>query len=238
MGRAYEVRKASILKTGAAKAKIYTMYAKEIYSAAKKSTDPDANPTLKRLMDKAKKEQVPSDIIKRAIDKVNSGIDETYVSVRYEGFGDSSSTIIIDGLTDNVNRTVGYIRGAFSKAKAKLGVLGSVSHMYDNLCVLSFKGLTEEETIEALINGEVDVTDIELEDDLITLYGNPSDLYKIKSAIITVKPGITFELDEITTIPHERVTLTGEDLEHFQRLLTLLDDIEDVSHVYHNVNLD
>lgn len=238
MGRAYEVRKASIAKTGAAKAKIYTMYAKEIYSAAKKSTDPTANPTLKRLLDKAKKEQVPSDIIKRAIDKVNSGVDETYLSVRYEGFGPAASTVIVDCLTDNVNRTIGYIRGVFSKAKAKLGVLGCVSHMYDNLCVLSFKGLTEEETLEALINGDVDVTDIELEDDIITLYGNPSDLYKIKSAILAAKQDIVFELDEITMIPHERVTLTGEDLEQFQRLINLLEEVEDVQQVYHNVNLE
>ncbi|MDD2203204.1 MAG: YebC/PmpR family DNA-binding transcriptional regulator [Bacilli bacterium] len=238
MGRAYEVRKASIAKTGAAKAKIYSMYAKEIYSAAKKSPDPDANPILKRLIDKAKKDQVPSDIINRAIDKVNSGVDETYISVRYEGFGPSSSTIIIDCLTDNVNRTIGYIRGVFSKAKAKLGVLGSVSHMYDNLCVISFKGLTEEETLEALINGEVDVSDIELEDDIVTLYGSPTDLYKIKSAILEAKPEIVFELDEITMIPHERITLEGEDIEQFQKLLNLLDDIEDVQQVYHNVNMD
>lgn len=238
MGRAYEVRKASILKTGAAKAKVYTMYAKEIYIAAKKSTDPEANPTLKRLMEKAKKEQVPSDIIKRAIDKVNSGVDETYVSARYEGFGPSASTIVIDCLTDNVNRTVGYMRAVFAKAKAKLGVLGSVSYAYDNLCVISFKGLTEEETLEALINGEVDANDIELDGDMITIYGNPTDLFKIKSAIIAAKPNVTFEVDEITTIPHERVTLVGEEKEQFQKLLTLLDDIEDVTAVYHNVNLD
>jgi YebC/PmpR family DNA-binding regulatory protein len=238
MGRAYEVRKASIQKTGAAKAKLYTMYAKEIYSAAKKSTDPDANPTLRRLMDKAKKEQIPADIIKRAIDKVNSGVDENYLSVRYEGFGPSASTIIIDCLTDNINRTIGYVRAAFAKAKAKLGVQGSVSHMYDNLCVISFKGLTEEETLETLINGEVDVNDIESEDDMITLYGNPSDLFKIKNAITVAKPDVVFEIDEITMIPHERITLAGEDLEQFQKLLTLLEDIEDVQNVYHNVNLD
>lgn len=238
MGRAYEVRKASIQKTGAAKAKLYTMYAKEIYQAAKKSTDPDANPTLKRLIDKAKRDQIPSDIIKRAIDKVNSGVDETYLSVRYEGFGPSSSTVIIDCLTDNVNRTVGFMRGSFSKAKAKLGVQGSVSHMYDNLCVISFKGLNEEQTLEALINAEVDVNDIEVEDDMITLYGNPSDLFKIKSAIAAVKPDVIFELDEITMIPHERVTLVGEDLEQFQKLLSLLDEVEDVQQIYHNVNLE
>lgn len=238
MGRAYEVRKSSIAKTGAAKAKLYSTYSKEIYNAAKTSTDFDANPALKRLVDKAKKDQVPMDIINRAIEKVNSGVDETYTSVRYEGFGPSSSTIIIDCLTDNVNRTISYIRSAFTKTKAKLGVLGSVSYMYDHLSVISFKGLNEEKTIEALINGDVDVSDIEVEDDLITLYGNPADLYKIKSAVTMAKPDVNFELDEITMIPHDRITLEGEDLEQFQRLLTLLDDIEDVQQVYHNVNLE
>lgn len=130
------------------------------------------------------------------------------------------------------------MRGAFSKAKAKLGVQGSVSHMYDHLCILSFKGLTEEQTLEALINGEVDVTDIEVEDDMVTLYGNPSDLFKIKNAIVAAKSDIQFELDEITMIPHERVTLEREDLDQFKRLLTLLDEVEDVQQIYHNVNLD
>jgi len=182
MGRAYEVRKASIQKTGAARGKIYSMYAKEIYNAAKKSTDIDANPTLKRLVDKAKKEQVPNDIIKRAIDKVNSGSDESYDSLRYEGFGPSSSTILIDCLTDNVNRAVSDIRAAFAKAHCKLGASGSVSYLYDNFCVISFKGLTEDETIEALLNANVDA-DIEVDGDNIILYGNPQDLFKIKTAI-------------------------------------------------------
>ena len=85
MGRAYEVRKASIQKTGAAKGKIYSMYAREIYQAAKTGgTSLDANASLKRLVDKAKKEQVPSDIIKRAIDKENRGADESYENVTYK----------------------------------------------------------------------------------------------------------------------------------------------------------
>jgi YebC/PmpR family DNA-binding regulatory protein len=238
MGRAYEVRKASILKTGAAKAKLYTMYSKEIYSAAKKSIDPDANPALKRWIEKAKRDQVPSDIIKRAIDKVNSGADETYTSLRYEGFGPGASTVIVDCLTDNVNRTISFIRGSFSKAKAKLAGQGSVSHMYDNLCILSFKGLTEEEVLNALIAGDADISDIEVEDGTITLYGNPGDLYKIKSAILAYKKDITFDLDEITMIPHERIKLEGEELEAFERLLNLLDEVEDVQIVHHNVLLD
>lgn len=235
MGRAYEVRKASIQKTGAARGKIYAMYSKEIYSAAKKSTDLDANPTLKRLIEKAKKEQVPSDIINRAIEKVNSGADESYDSLRYEGFGPGSSTILIDCLTDNVNRAVSDVRAAFSKAKCKLGASGSVSYMYDNLCVISFKGLTEDETIEALINGDVDA-EIEVEDDVVTLYGNPQDLFKIKNAILAYR-NVNFDMDEITTLPKEKTILDGDDLIQFKKLLTLLDDVDDVQNVYHNVDL-
>jgi len=237
MGRAYEVRKASIQKTGAAKAKIYTMYAKEIYQAAKKgSTDPNSNQVLKRLIEKAKKEQVPSDIIKRAIDKVNSGADESYDELRYEGFGPGQATLLIDCLTDNVNRAVSLVRAAFSKAHCKLGASGAVSYMYDNLCVVGFKGLTEDETLEALINGEVDA-EIESEGENITLYGNPQDLYKIKTAISDYKNDIVFDIDEITAIPKEMITLEGEELEQFNRLITLLEDVEDVQNIYHNVKL-
>ena len=169
-------------KTGAARGKLYAMYSKEIYNAAKKSTDLDANPTLKRLVEKAKKEQVPSDIINRAIDKVTSGVDESYESLRYEGFGPGASTLLIDCLTDNVNRAVADVRAAFSKAHCKLGASGSVSYMYDNLCIVRFKGLTEDETLEALLNALVDA-EIENDNGTITLYGNPQDLFKIKNAI-------------------------------------------------------
>ena len=97
MGRAYEVRKAAIQKNGAAKAKLYSNFAKEIYIAAKSGgTNIEANDKLKSLVEKAKKNQVPSDIINRAIDKVNSGVDENYQSLRYEGFGPGASTVIVD----------------------------------------------------------------------------------------------------------------------------------------------
>lgn len=235
MGR-YPSIAADKQKTGAAKGKLYSMYAREIYSVAKKSTDPDANPSLKRLIDKAKHDQVPNDIIKRAIDKVNSGATESYESLRYEGFGPASSTILIDCLTDNVNRTISDIRAAFSKAHLKLGAAGAVSYMYDDLCVLRFKELVEDEVIEALINGDVNA-DMEIDKDTVTLYGNPQDLTKIKNAISNYKP-VTFEVEEITTIPKERVKLTKEEQEQFKKLLQLLDNVEDVSNVYHNVELE
>lgn len=224
-------------KTGAARGKLYAMYSKEIYNAAKKSTDLDANPTLKILVEKAKKEQVPSDIINRAIDKVTSGVDESYESLRYEGFGPGASTLLIDCLTDNVNRAVADVRAAFSKAHCKLGASGSVSYMYDNLCIVRFKGLTEDETLEALLNALVDA-EIENDNGTITLYGNPQDLFKIKNAILDYKKDITFEVEEITTLPKEKIKLVGEDLEIFKKLLKLLDDANDVQNVYHNVELD
>lgn len=238
MGRAYEVRKASIQKNGAIKAKLYSMYAREIYQAAKTGgTDPESNVRLRRLMEKAKKDQVPSDIVKRAIDKVNSGAAENYDEVRYEVFGPAGSTLIVACLTDNVNRTVSGIRAVLNKCDSKMGAQGSVSYMYDNLCVVSFKGLSEEETLELLIENGIDIDDIEKDGDNIVIYGHPQDLYRIKEAITNKLGNIEFDLDEITMLPKEKITLTGEDLEEFNKLLRLLDDLEDVQHVYHNVEL-
>lgn len=238
MGRAYEVRKASIQKTGAARGKIYSMYAREIYQAAKNGgVETASNASLKRLIERAKKEQVPADIIKRAIDKVNSGADESYDSVRYEVFGPAGSTIVIDCLTDNVNRSISSVRAALNKTKCKMGSMGSITYNYDNLCIISFKGLTEEQTLDALIESGIDNVDMELDGDSIVIYGDPQDNFKIKEAITKVLPNAQFDMDEITMLPKDKITLSGEDLEMFNRLLTLLDDIEDVNHVYHNVEL-
>ncbi len=235
MGRAYEVRKASIQKTGAARGKIYSMYAKEIYQAAKNGgTSLEANASLKRLVERAKKEQVPSDIIKRAIDKVNSGADETYIKNTYELFGPAGSTLIVECLTDNVNRSVSELRAVVNKCHIKMGNIGSVSYNYDNLCIVSFKGLSMEDTINALIENDVDVKDIEEDEDII-IYGDPQDLFKIKESIIKALPNVTFDMDEITMLAKEKVELTGEDLELFKKLLAMLDDVEDVANVYHNV---
>ena len=115
MGRAYEVRKASIQKDGASKGKLYTTFAKEIYLIAKNNPEIESNIELKRLVEKAKKMQVPQDIIKRAIDKAKGGSKDDYKRILYEGFGPGASTFIVNTLTDNVNRTVGEVRAAFNK---------------------------------------------------------------------------------------------------------------------------
>lgn len=225
-------------KTGVAKAKVYSSYAKEIYQVAKQGgTDPNGNLSLRHLIEKAKKEQVPADVIKRAIDKVNSGVDENYTTARYEGFITGGATIIVDCLTDNVNRTVSLVRNAFTKSKSKMGVEGCVSHMYENLSVVVVKGITEDEVLEALLLKEVDAKDIESDDSSVSIYGEPADLYKIKDAILDYKKDIEFIVDEISMIPSEMVTLTGEDKENFDKLISMLDEIEDVQKVYHNVVL-
>ena len=235
MGRAYEVRKASIQKTGAAKAKLYSMYAREIYDVAKKGgTDPSSNASLKRLMDRAKKEQVPADIIKRAIDKVNSGANESYEKVSYEIFGPAGSTLIVECLTDNVNRSISDVKAALNKCKCKMGVQGSVSFNYDNLCILGFKGIDEEQAMDAIIEAGLDIDDIETNDDMVLIYGNPKDLHALKAAINSIKE-VEFEVDEIAMLPKDKITITGEDKEIFDRLITMLEDCDDVQNIYHNV---
>ena len=238
MGRAYEVRKASIQKTGAAKAKLYSMYAREIYQAAKNGgVELEGNPSLKRLVEKAKKEQVPNDIVKRAIDKVNSGADETYTETTYEIFGPAGSNAIISCLTDNVNRSVSSIRAVINKCHLKMGNQGSVSYMYDHLAIVSFKGLSDEETLDLLLEEGIEVIDIENENGETIVYGAPNDLYNIKETILKKLPNTEFDIDEITYLAKEKVKLEGEDKETFERMLELLDEVEDVQNVYHNVEL-
>jgi len=238
MGRAYEVRKASIQKTGAAKAKLYSTFAKEIYLVAKGNPDPDTNINLKRIIEKAKKSQVPSDIINRAIDKAKGNGTEDYEEVTYEGFGPGASTLIIKTLTDNVNRTVGFVRAAFNKVNKSLGVTNSVSYNYDYLGVIGFKYDNEEEVFERVLDAGIEIVDLESEDGEIIITCNPTDIHAIKDTLESFIPNIDYEVDEVGMYPKDKITLDGEDKELFLRLYNLLDDIEDVTNIYHNVELD
>lgn len=239
MGRAYEVRKASIQKNGAVKAKLYSNYAKEIYLAAKKGVpELESNINLKHLVEKAKKEQVPMDIIKRAIDKAKGAGGEDYTEVIYEGFGPGASTFIIKTLTDNVNRTVGEIRAAFNKVHKSLGVTNSVSYNYDYLAIISFKSNEEEKIFEELLNAGIEIIDLESNDGEITITANPKDINKVKEELEKIIPGIEYTYDEVGMFAKEEVTLTGEDKEVYDKLYSLLDAIDDVSAIYTNVKLD
>ncbi len=237
MGRAHEVRAKAMAATAAKKSKLYSIYAKEIYQAAKGNPDPTSNDVLRRVIEKAKKEQVPADVINRNIDKVKKGISENYETVEYEAFAQGGSSLIIKCLTDNSNRTISFVKTVFNKCGAKMASQGSVSFMYEHLGVIGIKDHSEEEVMDALINADVDVNDIENENDMIVVYTEVQDLNNAKKALETAFPGITFELDEISYFSKDSVTLSGEDKEKFEKLLTMLDDLDDVSNVYHNVEL-
>ncbi len=235
MGRAHEVRAASMAKTAAAKTKVYSRYGKEIYMAAKSGVpDPSMNMTLKRVIEKAKANQVPADVIKRNIEKAKGNNAEAYIENRYEGFGPSGSTVIVDTLSDNSNRCLAELRSCFNKSRCNLGQSGSVTFNYDNSGILSFKG-TEDETLDILMMADVNVKDIESDEDSVTVYVEPTDLYAAKEALEAQKGEMQFDVLEISMLPNDYVTLEGEDKVLFQRLLTLLDDVDDVQHVYHNV---
>jgi YebC/PmpR family DNA-binding regulatory protein len=239
MGRSFEVRKASMAKTQGAKIKVYSKYGKEIYVCAKNGgTDPDMNLTLKHLIAKAKKDQVPAHVIDKALDKASGGGGEDYQPARYEGFGPGGASVIVDCLTDNGNRTYQDVRQCFVKSGAKIGSPGTVAHMFDHNAVFQFAGDDEETVLEALMMADVDVSDIELEDGVITVFAPNTEFYKAKTALNESFPDLNLDVEEITFVPQNTSPVTGEDAEKFQKLLDLLDDCDDVQQVYHNAELD
>ncbi len=230
---------ASKAKTGAQKAKVYSSFAKEIYQTAKNGgTDVDGNLNLRRLVEKAKKEQVPNDIINRAIEKAKGSSGEDYQMILYEGFGPGSSTLIIKTMTDNVNRTVGEVRAAFNKIHKSLGVTNSVSYNYDYLSLVSFKYDNEDEVFNTLLEQELDIKDFLNEDGIITISVNPNIQHKLKDALEKIITDIDYLIDETGYYPKDKTNLVGEEMEEFQKLMHILLEIEDVTNIYHNVNLD
>lgn len=240
MGRAFEVRKVAMQKTAAAKSKLYAKYGKEIYMAAKAGTpDPDTNVNLKRIIDKAKKDQVSADIIKRAIEKAKGGSDENYSEARYEGFGPGSSMVIVECLTDNPNRTIAEVRNCFTKTGGKLGVSGSVMHQFNHYAVLTLPGMTEDDILEILIENDLDAQEIEQEDNRVTVYSDATNYNNIRQAVLDKFPDFDFETEEIMWLPIMEATLDNdEDKDKFDRLISMLDELDDVQNVYHNVALE
>lgn len=238
MGRAYEVRKSSIQKTGAIKAKTYSLFSKEIYLAAKGNPEVESNINLKRMIEKAKSKQVPNDIIERAINKARGSSTEDYTTINYEVFGPGSSTLIIKCLTDNVNRSLSSVRTAFNKCDAKLGVSNSVSYNYDNLAIISFKSDAGEKVLDALINANINVLDLEEEEGYVTVSVEPNEFHHAKDVLEKLIPNLEYEVDEIGYYAKDKIILAEDSLELFNRLINMLDEIEDVSEVYHNVDLE
>jgi len=236
MGRAYQNRKDSMAKTSDMKAKVYSRYGREIYVCAKSGgVDPTGNLALRSLIDKAKKDQVPTHVIDKAIDKAKGGGGEDYSPARYEGYGPGGSMAIIDCLTDNPNRTFGDVRQAFTKTKCKIGTEGSVSHMFDHSAIFVFKHDDEDAILEILMDADVDVTDVESEDGVVTVFALHTDYFKAKQALMSGLGEVDFDVDEIQFIPHAFTTIGGDDVEMFEKFLAMLNELDDVQHVYHNV---
>ncbi|MCK5640348.1 MAG: YebC/PmpR family DNA-binding transcriptional regulator [Gammaproteobacteria bacterium] len=237
MGRAYQNRKESMAKTSDNKAKVYSKHSRGIYVAAKSGgIDPEGNLTLRGLIERAKKDQVPAHVIDKAINKAKDGGGEDFAIARYEGFGPGGCMVIVDCLTDNPNRTFGDVRQCFTKTKSRIGTEGTVSHMFDHAGILVFKG-DEEAALDALMMADVDVADIESEDGTVTVFTPHTDQFKAKQALTDTLGEIEFDVDEIQFVPKATKPVTGDDVEMFHRFIDMLNDLDDVQNIYHDAEL-
>lgn len=232
----FEKRKESIFKTAAQKSKLYSKYGKQLYMAAKSGVpDPDANPTLRSIIDKAKRENVPAHVIEKAIQKASSTGGEDFQPARYEGFGPGGALVIVDCLTDNPQRTISEVRSCFNKTGSKLAANGSVVMSFDHLAVLSFKGDNEEQVLEAMFAADVAIEEVESKDGYIVIFAPPAEFYKAKTAVLEAFPDVDLETQEITFLPQTSKTLSAEDQAQFEKFLDMLNDCDDVQNIYHNV---
>lgn len=238
MGRKWNNIKEKKAAKDANTSKIYAKFGREIYQAAKSGEpDPEINRNLKVVLERAKTYRVPKNIIDRAIEKAKGGAEENYDELRYEGFGISGTMVIIDTLTNNVNRTAAEVRTALGKNGGNLGVTGSVNYMFDNTAVIGVAHKSEDEILEILMEADLDARDIIEEDEMTIIYGEPENFHEIQDALKAA--GVEeFEVAEISMIPQNEVTLSEEDKAKFERMLEMLDDCDDVQQVFHNVDLE
>ena len=220
----------------AARSKVFQKIAKELYVAAK-SGDPDPanNASLRMVVEKAKSENMPKANIESAIAKAASkSSGEDYEFVRYEGYGPSGVALMIDCLTDNKNRTAGFVRSTLSKRNGNLGTDGSVSYMFKRKGIIVLENEYDEDKIMEDVLG-LDVLDLTIEE-YITIYTEPDKFLSIKDALD--KLGYDkYVISEVTFIPDNYITLDEENSEKVMMLIEALEDLEDVQNVYHNLDI-
>ncbi|WP_340009132.1 YebC/PmpR family DNA-binding transcriptional regulator [Paenibacillus sp. FSL K6-0276] len=236
MGRKWNNIKEKKASKDANTSRVYAKFGVEIYVAAKKGEpDPEANRALKVVLERAKTYNVPKAIIDRAMDKAKGSGDENYEELRYEGFGPNGSMIIVDALTNNVNRTAPLIRSTFSKNGGNMGVSGSVAYMFDSTAVIGVEGKTADEVIEMMFDTELDVRDVLEEDEAVIVYAEPDQFHAVQE--VFKNAGITeFTVAELNMLPQNYVTLPEDAQAQFEKLIDALEDLEDVQQVYHNVD--
>ncbi|MCR8643433.1 YebC/PmpR family DNA-binding transcriptional regulator [Paenibacillus sp. N1-5-1-14] len=236
MGRKWNNIKDKKASKDSSTSKIYAKFGKEIYVAAKQGEpNPESNQALKFVVERAKTYNVPRAIIDRAIEKAKGGSDENYDELRYEGFGPNGSMVIVDALTNNVNRTASEVRAAFNKNGGNMGVSGSVNYMFDQTAVIGIEGKSAEEALEILMNADLDVRDILEEEEAVIIYAAPEQFSAVQDAF--KQEGITeFTVAELTMLPQNYIELTEDVQAQFEKMLDVLEDLEDVQQVYHNVD--
>ena len=239
MGRKWNNIKEKKASKDANTSRVYAKFGVEIYVAAKKGDpDPESNRALKVVVERAKTYNVPKAIIDRALEKAKGSGDEQYAELRYEGFGPNGSMIIVDALTNNVNRTAPEVRSAFNKNGGNMGVAGSVAYMFDSTAVIGITGKTADEVLEILMEADVDARDILEEDEAVIVYAEPDQFHAVQEAF--KEAGVTeFTVAELTMLPQNYLTLPDEAAyAQFEKLIDALEDLEDVQQVYHNVEFE
>ena len=233
MGRAYQVRASSMAATAAKRSALFMRASREIYMAAKSGSDPDSNLSLRAAIDKFRALNVTRDVIERAIKKAAGGEVEAYNAGRYEAFGPGGCYLVVDTLTDNINRAISEVRSSITKRNGKMG---SVLFNFTEYGQLVFLGQQQAVVEEQLILGDVDVQHIHVNGDQLEVLVAPTSFAQAKKILESM--GVqSFIASEITLIPNDTVTLEGEHLELFKQLLDVLDELQDVQNVYHNVEL-
>ena len=233
MGRAHEVRAKAMAATAAARSALFMRASKEIYMAAKSGEpDPEMNLALRSAIEKWKSQHVTKDVIDRAIQKAKGGSAEAYTAGRYEAFGPGGSLFIIDTLTDNSNRAFIAVRTAVTK---KGGHLGSTAYNFTEVGMFVFTGNNRDEVEETLILGDIDVREVNQDEDKIEVLVEPTAFAAARAALADM--GISeFDVAEITFLPNEPISIDDpEDKRKFEELCDMLDELEDVQNVYHNV---
>lgn len=237
MGRKWNNIKEKKASKDANTSRIYAKFGREIYVVAKQGEpDPESNQALRVVLERAKTYNVPRAIIDRAIEKAKGGSEENYDELRYEGFGPNGSMVIVDALTNNVNRTASDVRAAFGKNGGNMGVSGSVAYMFDATAVIGIEGKTADDVLELLMEADVDVRDIIEEEESVIVYAEPEQFHAVQQAFKDA--GISdFTVAELTMLAQNDLTLPEEAQAQFEKMIDALEDLEDVQQVYHNVDL-
>lgn len=224
-------------KADAARGRIFTKIGREIAVAAKSNPNPATNSKLADIIAKAKAANMPNDNIERSIKKAAGELGgKDYKELTYEGYGVAGSAVIISTLTDNNNRTAGDIRSTMSKCGGQMGNTGCVSYMFDQkgyIVVERTVELDEDTITEYAIEGGAD--DIVVGEDVYEIYTSAEEFSSVRKFL--EEKGISFLQAEISMIPQTKITLEGDKLDTFRKMLEKLDELDDVQEIYHNVDL-